>query len=151
MTKTEWFRLKGFMIAKKQGREHQPTLHGRRNERGRAAGYGQVLKTSFIRSISMETQPFQRVKWCHKVEKNWHHLCWWYNVVISWKQFLRGKWCVKIALSRENDNNNVEKREKSHIKKVEIYRLCKRYITIRYTIFWYNTPSPHVFLCYIMI
>lgn len=60
MTKQEWLRLKPYWQLKKQEKSHQPILQGRSIEKGRGRGFGCVLKTSFVRSLSMETQHFQR-------------------------------------------------------------------------------------------
>jgi len=62
MTKQEWFRLKPFWLLNKVSRTHKPRLQGRRAEKGRAAGYGAVLKTTHIHSMSVETQHFQRLR-----------------------------------------------------------------------------------------
>lgn len=60
MSKQEWVRLKGYWLANKTSKNHQPTLQGRSISKGRASGYGLILEKSFVKSMSVETQHFQR-------------------------------------------------------------------------------------------
>jgi len=60
MTSTEFQRLRAYWLAARTSQSHRPTLSGKRAAKGAAKGYGQVLKSSHIHSMSMETQVFQR-------------------------------------------------------------------------------------------
>lgn len=58
MTNTEFQHLMRYYVARK--RAPRTSLQGRRAAKGKAAGYGAVLKNTHIYSMSVETQPFQR-------------------------------------------------------------------------------------------
>lgn len=60
MTSTEFQRLRAYWLAARTSQSHRPTLSGKRAAKGAAKGYGQILKTSHIHAMSMETQTSQR-------------------------------------------------------------------------------------------
>jgi len=60
MTKSEYLTLRSYWLAKRVSQSHKPSLVGKRAAKGAAKGYGQVLKSSHIHAMSMETQVFQR-------------------------------------------------------------------------------------------
>lgn len=60
MNSTEWKRLRAYWLANKTQSQHRPSLQGRRAVKGHAGGYGAVLKSSRVISMSVETQHFQR-------------------------------------------------------------------------------------------